>query len=109
MAQLVTLKKANLKGKIIAIGYLFFDNLGPVEMDLLLELLKMTKGAPINITPMVSETISEALSLNKSTFSVSMSRLNKKRAIKKNKSIVNFHPILNTILKNDEFLIRFEE
>jgi len=108
MAKVITIKKGDLKGKIRVIGFLFFDDLGPIEMDILIELLNVNNGGPVNLSPAASESLRKALSLNDNTFSVSLSRLNKKRAIIKHKSLINFHPILISLINNNEFLILFE-
>lgn len=108
MASRITLKKSTLKSKVATIGFLFFDRLSEIELNLLIELLKLNNGGMVNITPTVSISLKDALSLNENTLHVSMSRLHKKRAIRKEKSLISLHPILKNVLNSNEFLLRFE-
>jgi len=103
----IKIKSQSLDKKIAVIGGIFFGELSDVEMRVLVELMAYEQ-AQISLSPMMSKSIKTTLNLSDSTFNVSLSRLNKKKAINKVKSLIILSPILNGLSANNEWVIRFE-
>jgi len=102
----ITIKGQKLSKKIEVIGSIFFGQLSEIEMRVLIELISLNEPQ-INLTPMVSKSIKECLGLNDSTFNVTLSRLHKKNAINKSKSVILLSPVLNGLSGTNEWVIKF--
>jgi len=103
----IKIKSQSLEKKIAVIGGIFFGELSDMEMRVLIELITYEQPQ-ISLSPMMSKSIKTTLNLSDSTFNVSLSRLNKKKAINKVKSLIILSPILNGLSANNEWVIRFE-
>lgn len=108
MAKLLIIKNNSLTYKLDVLGSLFFNGLSGIEIDVLAEIIKISDGSGLTISAEVGKSIRNTLNLNESSFNVSLYRLNKKKALKKIKTQITLHPILNTIFKENEFIIRFQ-
>ncbi len=107
MAKPIQIKDASLENKIRCIGYMFFGELSEVETKVLVQIISSAENGQLNITADVSKTITKALNLNASSFSVSIHRLVKKRAIGKQNSVITLSPILAILNQENDFIIRF--
>lgn len=108
MAKLILINNNSLSNKIEILGYLFFKGLTGMERDVLCELVKISDGSGLTISADVGKSIRRVLNVNENSFNVALYRLNKKKTIKKNKMQITLHPILNSLFKENEFVIRFQ-
>lgn len=93
--------------KVDLLGNMFFGGFSPVETKVFLAVFSIGKNAPVNITPNISNSITKELNLSDNTLNVSLSRLDSKGAISKNKRIVTLHPVFKDVDKENDFLIKF--
>lgn len=104
----IKIKDNSTEAKVKAVGGIFFGELSGIEMGILLELIAYDQPQ-LQLSPMLSKSIKTSLNLSDSTFNVSLSRLHKKRAIIKQKSLITLSPILNGIQHENSWVIKFGE
>lgn len=93
--------------KVNFVGNVFFSGLSPTENRILCELIRVGESGMVNLTINLSKSITKALNLNDNTLNVSLSRIEGKGAIKKNKRLISFQPVFGDIMWEDKYLIVF--
>ncbi len=107
MPKVIEIKDGTLESKIRCIGSMFFGTISDTELAVLVQLVLIGENGQLNLTTDASKTICKAINLNPNSLSVCIHRLTKKQAINKRNSVITFHPIINSFLVQNEYVIRF--
>jgi len=95
--------------KVDFIGRALFKGFSPIESQIMCELVRIGENGMLNLTIDTAKSIIKALNLNNNTLNVSLGRMEKKGAIRRNKKVIVFMPIFKSILTEDNYLICFKK
>jgi len=87
----------------------FFSGFSPIECQVMAQLIRIGENGMVNLSIDISKSITKALDLNNNTLNVSLSRIEKKGAIRKSGRIITMQPLWNNILTENEYLIEFKK
>jgi len=86
----------------------FFNGFSPIECQVMSQLIRVGEHGMLNLSIDVSKSITKALNLSNNTLNVSLSRIEKKGAIRKDGRIIVMQPLWNNILTENEYLVEFK-
>lgn len=86
----------------------FFNGFSPIECRVMSQLIRVGEHGMLNLSIDVSKSIAKALNLSNNTLNVSLSRIEKKGAIRKDGRIIVMQPLWNNILTENEYLVVFQ-
>lgn len=95
--------------KIDFISKVLFGGFSPTENLVMKQLVLIGENGMLNLTIDSSKSIIKALNLNNNTLNVSLARMEKKGAIRRNKKVIVFMPVWKSILTEDNYLICFKK
>ncbi len=95
--------------KVKFIADVFFEGFSPTEAQIMSSLVRIGENGMLNLTIDVSKSLTKTLNLNNNTLNVSLSRIEAKGAIKRNKRVIMFMPVWSGILNENEYLICFKK
>ncbi len=87
----------------------FFNGFSPTECQVMSQLIRVGENGMLNLSIDTSKSITKALNLSNNTLNVSLSRIEKKGAIRKEGRIIVFQPVWNNIMNENEYLIEFKQ
>lgn len=86
----------------------FFNGFSPIECQVMSQLIRIGENGMLNLSIDISKSITKTLNLNNNTLNVSLSRIEKKGAIRKESRLVVLQPIWNDILNENQYLVEFK-
>lgn len=95
--------------KVKFIANTFFSGFSPIECKIMCQLVRIGESGMVNLTPSLSKTIRNDLSLNDNTLNVSLGRIESKGAIRKDKRLICMQPVWGGIMEENEYLIVFKK
>ncbi len=95
--------------KVKFISDVFFGGFSPTECQIMCSLVRIGEHGMLNLTIDVSKSLIKALNLNNNTLNVSLGRIEKKGAIRRNNKVIVFNLVWHNILTENEYLICFKQ